>query len=193
MNPTHHNHRSASVNLPNSLTVFRILLVPVFVGLVLYGHPSAALTVFVVAGLTDALDGLIARLWNQQTTLGRYLDPLADKLLLVAAFVVLSVEGWVPIWVTIIVVSRDIIISGGSLVIHLLRERPDIAPTLMGKVTTVFQLAYIVAVLLGTAVALPGWVLFASLVAVSALTVISGLHYLVRGVRILSSQQGVRA
>jgi cardiolipin synthase len=187
------NDRSGSVNLPNALTLLRILLVPMFVGLVLYGHPSAALAVFLVAGLTDALDGLIARLLDQQTTLGRYLDPLADKLLLVAAFVVLSVEGWVPLWVTIIVVSRDIIISVGSLVIHLLRERPDIAPSLVGKVTTVLQLAYIVAVLLGTAMPLPGWLLLVSLVAVAALTVVSGLHYIVRGVRILGAQQGVRA
>jgi cardiolipin synthase len=187
------NDWSGSVNLPNALTVLRILLVPMFVGVVLYGHLSAALAVFLVAGLTDALDGLIARLLDQQTTLGRYLDPLADKLLLVAAFVVLSVEGWVPLWVTIIVVSRDIIISVGSLVIHLLRERPDIAPSLMGKVTTVLQLAYIVAVLLGTAMPLPGWLILVSLVAVAVLTVVSGLHYIVRGVQILGAQQGVRA
>lgn len=185
--------RSGSVNLPNALTLLRILLVPIFVGLVLYGHPSAALAVFLVAGLTDALDGLIARLLNQQTTLGRYLDPLADKLLLVAAFVVLSVEGWVPLWVTIIVVSRDIILSVGSLVIHLLREQPDIAPTVMGKVTTVLQLTYIVAVLLGTAMPLPGWVSLVSLAAVAALTVASGLHYIVRAVRILGALQDVRA
>ncbi len=187
------NDRGGRVNLPNSLTLFRILLVPMFVGLVLYGHPSGALAVFLVAGLTDALDGLLARLLDQQTTLGRYLDPLADKLLLVAAFIVLSVEGWVPLWVTIIVVSRDIIISVGSLVIHLLRERPDIAPTPLGKVTTVLQLAYIVAVLLGTAMPLPGWVVLVSVLVVAALTVASGLHYIVRGVRILGAQQGVRA
>ncbi|MFZ5864120.1 MAG: CDP-diacylglycerol--glycerol-3-phosphate 3-phosphatidyltransferase [Nitrospirota bacterium] len=181
------------MNIPNALTLLRILLVPLFVGLVLYGHLSTALVVFLVAGLTDALDGLIARLLNQQTTLGRYLDPLADKLLLVAAFVVLSVGGFVPLWVTIIVVSRDIIISVGSLVLHLFREQPDIAPTLMGKATTVLQLVYILAVLAGTTMPLPGWVILVSLGGVSVLTVASGLHYLIRGVQILGAQQGVRA
>ncbi len=178
------------MNLPNLLTLIRILCSPLFVGLVLYGHHSWALAVFLAAGLTDALDGMLARVLHQQTTLGQYLDPLADKLLLVTAFVVLSFEGSIPLWVTLVVVSRDVIISVGSLVIHLLREQVDITPTWMGKATTVLQLVYIVAVLVGTTAALPVWVLVAILAAMIALTVVSGLHYVFRGVKILHVYNG---
>ncbi len=181
------------MNLPNFLTLLRIFCSPVFVGLVLYGHHSWALAVFLAAGLTDALDGMIARVLNQQTTLGRYLDPLADKLLLVSAFVVLSFEGEIPVWVTLVVVSRDVIISVGSLVIHLLRERVDITPTWMGKATTVIQLLYIGAVLLGMSATVPDWLLWAVLAAMVGLTVASGLHYVFRGVKILSLQPGPAA
>jgi cardiolipin synthase len=178
------------MNLPNLLTLIRILCSPIFVGLVLYGHHAWALAVFLAAGLTDALDGLLARVLNQQTTLGQYLDPLADKLLLVTAFVVLSFEGSIPLWVTLVVVSRDVIISVGSLVIHLLRERVNITPTWMGKATTVLQLLYIVAVLFGTTAALPVWLVGAILAATIGLTVVSGLHYVFRGVKILNEYNG---
>jgi cardiolipin synthase len=181
---------SKAMNLPNSLTLLRILCSPVFVGLVLYGHHSWALAVFLTAGLTDALDGMLARLLNQQTTLGQYLDPLADKLLLVTAFVVLSFDGAIPLWVALVVVSRDVIISVGSLVIHLLREQVDITPTWMGKTTTVIQLIYIVAVLGGTTVALSARVVGAILAVMIALTVASGLHYVFRGVKILNLPSG---
>lgn len=174
------------MNLPNLLTLIRIFCSPVFVGLVLYGHHSWALVVFLAAGLTDALDGMIARVLNQQTTLGQYLDPLADKLLLVTAFVVLSFDGEIPVWATLVVVSRDVIISVGSLVIHLLCERVDITPTWMGKATTVIQLVYIVAVLLGTTATVPEWLAWTVLAAMVGLTVASGLHYVFRGVKILS-------
>lgn len=178
------------MNLPNFLTLLRIFCSPVFVGLVLYGHYSWALAIFLGAGVTDALDGMIARVLNQQTVLGRYLDPLADKLLLVTAFLVLSFKGEIPVWVTLVVVSRDVIISVGSLVIHLLREQVDITPTWMGKVTTVIQLVYIIAVLVGTTASVPEWILWAVLAAMIALTVASGLHYVFRGVKILSGYPG---
>lgn len=175
------------MNLPNALTLIRILLVPVFVGLVLYGHHFSALIVFLAAGLTDALDGMIARLLRQQTTLGRYLDPLADKLLLVAAFVVLAFRGAVPLWAAIVVVSRDVIISVGALVVHLLgAERIDINPTWLGKVTTVIQLAYVLAVLADVTMALPTWLPQVVLAAMVAVTVASGLHYVFRGIKMLN-------
>jgi cardiolipin synthase len=178
------------MNLPNLLTLIRILCSPLFVGLVLYGHNSGALAVFFVAGLTDALDGMLARVLNQRTTLGQYLDPLADKLLLVTAFLVLSFKGVIPLWVTLVVVSRDVIISVGSLVIHLLGERVDITPTWIGKATTVIQLVYIVAVLVGTTTALPPWSLWSLLAVMVTLTVASGLHYMFRGVKILTPNHG---
>ncbi|MEO5656790.1 MAG: CDP-alcohol phosphatidyltransferase family protein [Nitrospiria bacterium] len=174
-------------NIPNALTLLRIVLVPVLVGLVLYHHFGAAAAVFLVAGLTDALDGMLARILDQRTTLGRYLDPLADKLLLVMSFLTLSFVGSIPIWITIIVVSRDVIISMGALIVHLLREQVNILPSWMGKAATVMQLLFV----FGTLIALnkpmmSAVALEAVLVLMLGLTVASGIHYVMRGIRMLS-------
>jgi len=176
------------VNLPNILTLLRILLVPLFVYALIYGHSRWALGVFVVAGLTDALDGAIARMCNQQTTLGRYLDPLADKLLLTSAFVSLAVLARIPFWVLLIVVSRDVIILVGTVVMHITQGAYDITPSLLGKVTTFFQLAFIVcALLLLVGVDVGAW-FEAALVMVVGLTVLSGLHYVFRGIRRMNGE-----
>ena len=103
------------LTLANQLTILRMLLIPAFVLLVVYGHLGAALGVFVVAGLTDALDGLIARTAGQRTSLGAWLDPMADKLLLVTTFIVLTMpslplQHHVPLWLTVLIISRDIVI-----------------------------------------------------------------------------------
>ncbi|RLA89883.1 MAG: CDP-diacylglycerol--glycerol-3-phosphate 3-phosphatidyltransferase, partial [Deltaproteobacteria bacterium] len=98
------------MTIPNFLTILRILLTPVLVILLLEGRLSEALFVFIIAGVTDALDGLIARLYKQKTRLGAFLDPLADKLLLVTTYVILAVQGLVPSWLTVIVLSRDVLI-----------------------------------------------------------------------------------
>jgi len=179
-----------ALNVPNLLTLSRILLVPVFVDLIVYGYPRWALIVFLLAGLTDALDGMIARLMNQRTTLGQYLDPLADKLLVVASFVALSAVGSIPIWVAIIVVSRDVIISIGTLVVHLLREHVNIAPTWVGKATTVAQLLYVLAVLVEMIVPVPSTMFAVGLAVMLVLTIASGFHYVLRGIRLLSGDGG---
>src|SRR3990170_4410241 len=105
------------MNLPNYITLFRVVLIPFFINLMVYGYYREALAVFVVAGGTDALDGMIARLMKAQTELGAFLDPMADKLLIISAFVTLVLLGKLPVWLVIIVVSRDVIIALGSLVI----------------------------------------------------------------------------
>jgi len=102
------------MNIPNSLTILRILLIPCYIGLLIYGKFDYALIVLLVAGLTDALDGAIARMKNQYTRLGAVLDPLADKLLLTSGFITLSMIHLIPSWVTILVVSRDVILMLGS-------------------------------------------------------------------------------
>lgn len=174
------------VNLPNLLTIVRILMIPLFVYLLVYGYTRWALGTFVVAGLTDALDGAIARMWHQQTTLGRYLDPLADKMLLTAAFVALAVLSWIPFWVLLIVVSRDIILLIGTVVMHLTQGDFDISPTLLGKTTTFVQLVLVVLALwVGAGVgAVPYF--DDALWVVAAITLLSGLHYLYRGIRRLN-------
>ena len=122
---------SMYMNVPNSLTILRILLITVYVGLLTYGQFDYALGVLFVAGLTDGLDGTIARVANQRTQLGAFLDPLADKLLLTTGFITLSVMHLIPLWVTILVVSRDIILMLGTVVAHFTERartrKPDCA------------------------------------------------------------------
>lgn len=181
--------RGGAWNIPNALTLLRILFVPLLVGLVIYRHFGAAAVVFLLAALTDALDGMLARVLDQRTTLGRYLDPLADKLLLVMSFLTLSFVGSIPVWVTIVVVSRDVIISVGTLIVHLLRERVNILPSWMGKATTVLQLIFVLGTLIALSKPIPAVALEAVLGLMLASTVASGIHYIIRGIHILSGAE----
>lgn len=130
-----------NLTLANQLTILRIALIPAFVLLVVYGYLGAALLVFSIAGLTDALDGLIARRAGQRTSLGAWLDPMADKLLLVTTFVVLTLPGiplanHLPLWLTVLVISRDVVIVGVVAIINLAVGPRTFRPTLFGKATT---------------------------------------------------------
>ena len=120
------------MNIPNSLTILRILLIPCYIGLLIYGRFDQALIVLLVAGVTDALDGLIARMKNQHTRLGAVLDPLADKLLLTSGFITLSLIHLIPLWVTILVASRDVILLMGTAVAHFTDYRGSY-PHLFGQ------------------------------------------------------------
>jgi cardiolipin synthase len=129
----------------NQLTILRLLLVPVFALCMLYGHPGAALAAFAVAGVTDALDGLIARRTGQLTALGAWLDPMADKLLVATMFVMLTVPGLgmpqrLPLWLTVLVLSRDIAIVLTVAVVNLAVARRTFRPTMLGKTATVVYL-----------------------------------------------------
>ncbi len=170
------------MNLPNSLTILRILLIPVFVGLLVHGQHHYALGVIIVAGITDGLDGTIARMANQRTKLGSYLDPLADKLLLTTSFATLAMIHLVPLWVSIIVVSRDLILLVGTLLAQLTDMRLDITPTVWGKATTLLQLAYVILLLVFASSQLDLRLLEPLLYPMVGLTLISGFHYLYRGV-----------
>jgi len=171
------------MNIPNSLTILRILLIPCYVGLLVYGKFDQALIVLLVAGLTDALDGAIARMKNQYTRLGAVLDPLADKMLLISGFVTLSMIHLVPSWVTILVVSRDVILMLGTAVAHFTDSRVDITPTFLGKGTTFLQLSYVVMVIFLTSRRIDLAVMLPLLFGMIAFTLLSGLHYLYRGFR----------
>ena len=174
------------LNIPNSLTILRILLIPLIVGFLIYEHVEYALVTLMIAALTDALDGTIARLANQKTPFGAYLDPLADKLLLMTTFVTLSFLDMVPVWSVILVVSRDAILLTGTLLAHLTHTAIDASPTLLGKATTLFQASYIILVLALTSQGLDPVLLFPLLLTMSLLTVLSGLHYILRGVNRLN-------
>ena len=129
------------LTLANQLTLLRIILIPAFVLLLIYGKLGAALVVFVIAGVTDALDGLIARLARQGTSLGAWLDPMADKLLLVSTFVVLTIPSipmvnHLPVWLTVTVISRDIVIVGVVAIVNLAVGPRTFRPSLLGKAAT---------------------------------------------------------
>ena len=128
------------MNIPNVLTLLRIILVPIIVILLIQESFFKALIVFIVAGITDGLDGFLARILNQKTALGAYLDPLADKALILSSFVTLSVVGIIPSWLTVIVISRDCIILIGISILALMAVPFDIKPAFISKVTTTLQL-----------------------------------------------------
>ena len=175
------------MNLPNSLTILRIFLIPVFIGFLIYERYEYSLAVLLLAGLTDGLDGTIARVANQRTRLGAYLDPLADKLLLTSGFVTLSVLHLVPSWIAIVVVSRDMMLMTGTLLARLTESHLDISPTLLGKGTTLFQLSYLILVVVLTSRQMDLRLIQPLLYLMVCLTIMSGFHYLYRGVTHLST------
>jgi cardiolipin synthase (CMP-forming) len=173
------------MNLPNYITLLRIILIPFFINLMIYGYYGSALTVFAVACITDALDGLIARLTNTKTELGAFLDPIADKLLIISAFVTLVLLGMLPVWLVMIVVSRDVILVLGSIVLYYSDHVFTARPSIVGKATTLLQLIVVVLSLvlknfgteLGAMTALQ-W-------ATAGLTLTSGSQYVIRGIKIV--------
>jgi len=163
-------------NIPNILTALRIALVPVFTLLVLTGMSGYAAAVFVVAGATDAVDGFIARRFNLQSHLGELLDPLADKFLLTASYIVLTYKGAIPLWLCFLVALRDLLMLGGIAVIRHYGKKANVSPVPAGKLNTIFQTITILYVLfIGSR--LPGaW--FTALALLTAfITVYSGLYY----------------
>ena len=174
------------MGLANWLTVLRIVLIPAFVALLVYRRPAAALVVFVFAALTDSLDGYVARRRRSQTRLGAFLDPTADKLLLTTAFAMLTYLRILPAWIMIVVISRDVILVVGALIIHMAGGRIYPRPTWAGKLATFFQILTVGLGLLAHSLDLaltakPIWWLAA------IFTTISGLQYVVQGLRYLNA------
>lgn len=173
------------INIPNTLTVIRILLTPLFVICLLREMFIPALLVFAFAGISDGLDGFIARYFNQRTVLGAYLDPVADKLLLMSAFICLAILHVIPEWLTVLVLSRDIVILIGIVSLKIFDIAVEIKPSIVSKLTTFSQLLTVFVVLLN-----PGKNGFAHLDlalfwVTAALTIASGLHYTYVGLKIL--------
>lgn len=180
-----------SLTLANQLTLMRLALVPAFVILVLYGRMGWALLAFVTAGITDGLDGLIARWTNSRTALGAFLDPMADKLLLVSAFVVLSLPGIglvnrIPVWLTVLVISRDVAIVATVAIVSLTLGPRTFPPSVYGKIATALYIVTIAVVLLFNFLKQAS-VLVDIMVWVSlAITLLSGFHYTVHVRRTLN-------
>jgi cardiolipin synthase len=172
---------SPVLTVANQLTLLRMGLAPLLVVLVLQGRMGWALAVFVIAGVTDALDGLIARLGGQQTTLGAMLDPVADKVLMTSSFIALTWGGGValaiPVWLTVVILSRDAIIIVSVAIVNLTLGRRIFYPSLLGKLATVAQLLTVGFVLLANALGRGEALLRPLFIATLALTVASALHY----------------
>jgi len=179
------------INLPNLLTIIRILLTPIFVIVLLKDLFGPALLIFSIAGISDGLDGFIAKYFNQRTILGAYLDPIADKLLLVSAFVSLAILKIVPSWVTVIVISRDVLIVMGIAIFTITEKTYKIKPSIVSKITTVAQITTVILALVN--IGMTGYsVLMNVLFWVTAgLTTVSGLHYIYFGMIILQSDSNV--
>ena len=176
------------MNIPNFLSLLRIILVPVFVIFLIQDESYNALIIFVIAGLTDVLDGTMARLLNAQTKLGSYLDPIADKLLLATSFVTLAILGIIPSWLTVIVMSRDFIILLGIAILSLMSVTFEIKPAFISKVTTALQIGTIFFALIYKAVTHDlnyNWILTLFWLTAS-FTVASGLVYIIRGIKIIN-------
>jgi cardiolipin synthase (CMP-forming) len=172
------------LNLPNFLTLLRILTIPVFLEFLSYHFYWEALVVFAIGGLTDFLDGFVARRMNQQTALGAYLDPVADKLLVITSFTMLGSIGGIPMWLTIVVVVRDVlIVTGYGIIYFLVEERLQVQPTLIGKWSTTLQLLTLAVALveLHNSRLLPAPTLYVFVYTTAVVTVGSGCQYLYRG------------
>ena len=173
------------MGLANWLTVLRILLIPVFVTLLVYQRPGGALVVFAFAAFTDLLDGYVARQRGSQSRLGAFLDPMADKMLLISSFVTLTWLKALPFWIAAVVISRDVILVVGALLIHMVGGRIYPRPTWAGKAATFFQIATVLLGLTARYFRIPLALEIAMWVA-AAFTIVSGLQYLVQGMRYLS-------
>jgi cardiolipin synthase len=189
----------------NKITVIRILMIPVFVTLAIYygesiqeGSPQdwmrfTAIAVFLLAAISDGLDGYVARRYNQRSSLGGILDPIADKGLLLSGIITLSISNWsqvdphygkFPAWFPVLVITRDVVIVSGSLLLHVLNGKVRVRPSWTGKVATVLQMAAIAWVMLQMRIPPLIYIVFAA----GFFTLVSGIIYFRNGLRQLSAE-----
>lgn len=183
-----------AITFANQVTLLRMLLVPAFVSLVVYGHLGWALVTFMVAGLTDMLDGLIARWSGQQSSLGAWLDPMADKLLAVSTFIVLTVPGLglanpLPIWLTVMIITRDIVIVATVAIVNLAVGRRTFKPSIFGKIATATYMLTVVVAMFFNYLRYRSVIVDLFVWASTAITLISSLHYIRHASRIIDTPQ----
>ena len=176
------------MNTANLLTIFRVLLVPVFAVFLYEGTPESrliALGIFLVAAVTDALDGLIAQRKNQVSTFGKRADPIADKILLITAFIMLTLDNSIPAFLTIIVIARDIVIVSGCFILYRVLGNLEFKPSKISKCTTFLQIFTIIYALLNIRVPSILFIVWTTVV----FTVISGVNYIIYGVKLLNGNR----
>lgn len=181
-----------SVNLPNVITIFRILLVPFTIWLMIAHEFGLAFVAFLVAGISDGVDGYIARRYGLQTDLGAHLDPLADKVLLVSIFIVLGMLNLIPVWLAILVVTRDILIVGAVVLSWVMGKPMAMQPLFVSKANTTMQIVFagVVLAMLGTKLNLES-VMTSGIAAVAFLTVASGAMYMRNWMRHMAGKEKV--
>lgn len=185
------NHSNWTI--PNMLTLVRILLTPAIVVAFVNHHLELVWIIFAVAGFTDALDGFLARTLDQRSLLGAVLDPLADKILLDTTYICIGLQGWVPPWLVVLVVSRDFIIVGGLSLLGFLGVdvTTKINPSVISKCNTAAQVALVITILVARTF---DWNLapveYLLVFLVTLLTTISGVHYLLKGIAFFSEGEG---
>ncbi len=171
-----------NLTLPNLISLARMGLIPLFVIAVLEGEPLNGLVIFAIAGISDGVDGFIARYFNQRSPLGAVLDPIADKLLLTTAYVMLAIPNThpglqIPLWITVLVLARDISILLISVTLYLVHKIESFPPTVLSKVNTALQITAIVLVLVSGLRQDFERLALVTLYAVATLTILSGLMY----------------
>ncbi|MEN8213372.1 MAG: CDP-alcohol phosphatidyltransferase family protein [Pseudomonadota bacterium] len=165
--------------LPNTISVFRILLVFPIIYLLLNREYQQTLVLFVIAGVSDGVDGFLAKHYGWQTWLGGVLDPLADKFLLVSCFVALAWIGLLPWWLVALVMLRDVVIISGATYYYFRVDHIEAQPTFLSKFNTFFQIGLVVVVIFAQIVHVPAWLLSALIIFVAITTISSGIDYVV--------------
>jgi cardiolipin synthase len=175
------------VTIPNLITIGRLFLVPLTIWLIVSSEHVLAFWAFVIAGVSDGVDGFIARSFNQRSDLGAYLDPIADKALLVSIYVTFAITGVLPVWLAILVVSRDLLIVGGVVLSWMVGQPVEIRPRAISKINTAFQIALAAVVLADQAFARAlGWLPDVLIIVVGLLTLSSAVVYAIDWVRHMS-------
>jgi cardiolipin synthase len=177
------------MNIPNLLTIFRLFVTGFFILAIQYGEFRIALWLFVVQAITDLLDGFLARILKEKTSLGAFLDPLADKAMLVSSFIVLSMKGIIPLWMTSIVILRDVVLTVGYLIICKAIGKIEILPSVLGKLTTFCQIGTVVYVLWSDLREYQDLFFYPT----AALTIMTGMHYVYQGIIIMKNKGRVIA
>jgi cardiolipin synthase (CMP-forming) len=175
------------MNLPNVLSLFRLCLTAFFILAMTYQRYTVALVLFVAQAISDLLDGFFARVMHKKTDLGAWLDPIADKVMLVSSYLVLGLQEIIPFWVVATVLLRDVVLVLGFLFLHLFSFRIVPSPSLLGKMTTVSQMGTVLYLLWSVTREFQMYFFYAA----AALTVLSGLQYVLLGVTALYRKETV--
>ena len=178
------------MTVPNLITTIRIILTPIFVIYLINDQFLSALIVFLLCGISDGLDGFVARVFNQKSTIGSFLDPLADKLILVASFIVLGVRGFLPPWLAVMVIARDVLILLGVLMLYLMGANFVVKPSILSKITTCLQFVIPIAILSRDYLSLPSEPYTYLYLLTAVFTISSGLHYMYYWFKVMGDRAG---